>query len=189
MDQAEWEQIKKRGKPSDADYERRYQSLLHRYGIKGGGDTGGVVIDKASGAAQVEVTPKDEARVVKEASKKVEVKESKAGAKPAVKKKKKKASSKKAVKQEVKKNIGGEASNKAHTPKDKLKVAVPKKEEDVKKSTSPLAMDNFKPIFPKGGKKIVSKSKKKKPITIASLRNEYQQELMKKRQKELSGSQ
>lgn len=186
MDQAEWEQIKKRGKPSDADYERRYQSLLHRYGIKSRGDTGGVIIDKASGAAQVEVTPKDEARAVKEDSKKAEVKESKAEAKPAVKKKK--ASSKKAVKQEVKKNIGGEASNKAHTPKDKLKVAVPKKEEDMKKSTSPLAMDNFKPIFPKGGKKIVSESKKKKPVTIASLRNEYQQELMKKHKKEISGS-
>lgn len=186
MDQAEWEQIKKQGKPSDADYERRYQSLLNRYGIKGGGDTGGVIIDKASGAAQVEVTPKDEARAVKEDSKKAEVKESKAEAKPAVKKKK--ASSKKAVKQEVKKNIGGEASNKAHTPKDKLKVTVPKKEEDVKKSTSPLAMDNFKPIFPKGRKKIVSESKKKKPVTIASLRNEYQQELMKKHKKEMSGS-
>ena len=162
MDQAEWEEIKKRGKPSDEEYEKRYQSLLNRYGIKGGGDTGNVVIDKASGAAQVEVTPKDESRAVKEGSKKEAVKEEKKAEakKPAVKKKASVKVKKKAV--QAKKNIGGEASGKAHTPRDK-------KEPVVSKAYTPR------------DKLTITK----KP-TLASLRNEYQQELIAKHKKELN---
>jgi hypothetical protein len=182
--QAEWEAIKARGKPTDEEYEARYQSLLKRYNISPDNYK-----TSESGAAEYTESTKQE---------------------PKSKTKPKTEKSKTSPTKEQKKTTSTSPLKSTQTSKTGSNIP-PKKEvkEPPKKGnkTHPVGgwkeenqdvnnINNSRAKTMLYNDRVKLKIQKERPksssftgakTTVASLRNEYQQELIKKHKKEMAG--
>ena len=121
MTDEEWQSIKAKGKPSDADYEKRYQALLNKYGIKAG-DGGALVMQSNEDPKEAPKAPA-KAEKTAPANPVTDRKNSPSTMTEKAPKIKKRTTStsenaRKPEKSKTTTPIGGKSSTKAHTPKD-----------------------------------------------------------------------
>ena len=194
--QAEWEAIKARGKPTDEEYEARYQALLKRYNIS----PDNYKTSKSGAAEYTESTkqePKSKTKPETEKSKTSPTKEQKKTTSTSPLKIREKTALSKAT-------GSTQTSNKGTNTPPKKEVKEPPKKGN---KTHPVGgwkeenqdvnnINNSRAKTMLYNDRVKLKIQKERPksssftgakTTVASLRNEYQQELIKKHKKEMAG--
>ena len=197
--QAEWEAIKVRGKPTDEEYEARYQALLKRYNIS----PDNYKTSKSGAAEYTEPTKKEPESKSTPPTEKPKTPQAKT-------QKKSTSTSPLKIKEKPKKTAPSKATGSPQTS-NKGTNTPPKKEvkEPPKKGnkTHPVGgwkeenqdvnnINNSRAKTMLYNDRVKLKIQKERPksssftgakTTVASLRNEYQQELIKKHKKEMAG--
>lgn len=172
MTDEQWLALKAKGKPTDSEYDARYQQLLKRYNITPE-SVGGVSVDKNSGAATLQMDGEADKRPLK--AEKVAVEEG-IREKPVSK-----ATSEKAVNTPKKRP----STMDRKTPNLKKRTVSTSEKAEKKRITLHTDQSVKKPMSLHVEQPKVTRSAKKKP-TLASSRNEYQQELTAKHKKEVA---